>query len=345
MKKSVPSKFKSKGIDILKISKEVVQASNPMLVMKNISKEQMEKVLDYPNLIQALQFAFQEQYIVPPRHHHNYKNPNEKNDSTLLLMPAWQEGKYMGVKIVTVSPNNSKYDLPSIYGIYTLFDAVKGFPLAQLDAPTLTNQRTAATSALASSFLSKKKSKVLLMVGTGSLAPELIQAHASVRPIKEIFLWGRNFKKAEGLSKRLAKKGFNISPIKNIEEGIEKADIISCATLSPTPLIFGKNLKAGQHLDLVGAYQPDMREADDIAIQKSAVFVDTYDSAKESGDILIPLENGILKEKDIRADLFELCQGKKKGRKNNSEITIFKSVGHALEDLATAKLIYEKFNS
>lgn len=323
--------------------------------MLNISKEQLKENLDYPILIEALRQAFQEKYIVPTRHHHNYQNPKEGVESTLLLMPAWQVGKYLGVKMVTVSPKNGQYNLPSIHGIYTLFDANRGMPLAQINATTLTAQRTAATSALASSFLSKKDSKTLLMVGTGALAPELIRAHASVRPIETVYVWGRNLEKAKAvtdfITNNLQNSGnanFQVFPIENIEEGIEKADIISCATLSPTPLIFGKNLKPGQHLDLVGAYRPDMREADDEAILRSSIFVDTYDGMYESGDIATPLEKEIFKRENICGDLFELCRGEKVGRKDNSsanEITFFKSVGHALEDLAAAKLIYEKIIS
>ena len=319
--------------------------------MLNISKEQLEENLDYPILIETLRKAFQEKYIVPIRHHHNYQNPKEGVESTLLLMPAWQVGKYLGVKMVTVSPKNGKYNLPSIHGIYTLFDAAQGMPLAQINATTLTAQRTAAASALASSFLSKKNSKTLLMVGTGALAPELIRAHISVRPIETVYVWGRNLEKAKAVSNFITKylqvsekANFEVFPIENIEEGIEKADIISCATLSPTPLIFGKNLKAGQHLDLVGAYRPDMREADDEVILKSSVFIDTYEGMHESGDIASPLKDGILKRENICGDLFQLCRGEKTGRKNNNEITFFKSVGHALEDLAAAKLIYEKLN-
>ena len=187
------------------------------------------------------------------------------------------------------------------------------------------------------------------MIGTGALSPELIRAHSSVRPIERVYVWGRNFEKAKAVASFITKhlqfserSNFDVFPIKNIEEGIEKADIISCATLSPTPLVFGKKLKAGQHLDLVGAYRPDMRETDNEAILRSSVFVDTYDGMHESGDISIPLENGILKKENICADLFELCRGEKIGRKDNFEITFFKSVGHALEDLAAAKLVYEK---
>ena len=310
--------------------------------MINISKKELEEFLDYNNLIAALKKAFQEDYQVPVRHHHNYANPKEDVESTLLLMPAWQDGKYLGVKLITVSPNNGKYNLPSIHGTYTLFDAHQGIPVAQLDARTLTNLRTAATSALASSFLSKKNSTRLLMVGTGALAPELIKAHVAVRPIQEVFVWGRNFEKAKLVCEKFVDSSFEIFPIRKIEEEIKKADIISCATLSNEPLVHGKLLQEGQHLDLVGAFKPNMREADDLAVQRSSVFVDTFDGLKESGDIFQPLQSGLLKREEIRADLFELCKNEKLGRTKDKEITFFKSVGHALEDLAAAKLAFEK---
>lgn len=310
--------------------------------MQIITNQQLESALSYPTLIQALHTAFCENITVPLRHHHQYKNPTAGIDSTLLLMPAWKSGEYMGIKIVTVSPNNAQYQLPSIHGVYLLFDATTGAPIAQMDAKMLTSRRTAAASALASSFLSRKDSHTLLMVGTGALAPCLIEAHAAVRPIEKVLVWGRNFAKAQQLAATLNLSSLNIQPIEQIEMGIAEADIISCATLSEQPLVFGKHLKTGQHLDLVGSFKPDMREADDVAIQKASVFVDTLEGAtKECGDILSPLQSGILKMEDIQADLFGICQANSFYRKNDAEITLFKSVGHALEDLAAARLVFE----
>src|SRR5690606_31781990 len=174
----------------------------------------------------------------------------------------------------------------------------------------------------------------------------LILAHASVRPIRDVYIWGRNFEKAQAICEELAQEDFNMTPIKEITDAISKVDIISSATLSKTPLVLGKYLKAGQHIDLVGAYRKDMREADDEALKKSSVFIDTYQGGlKESGDIAIPLQTGVLVESDIRADLFELCSGKKQGRQNDQEITFFKSVGHALEDLTAASYYYKKFKN
>lgn len=310
-----------------------------MLIINN---EQLKESLTYPALIHQLEDAFQANYTVPLRHHHQYQNPKEKQDSTLLLMPAWEAGKYLGVKLITVSPNNSRYNLPAIQGIYTLFDAHQGMPLAQMDAKELTVRRTAAASALASRFLSKKNSTSLLMIGTGALSSHLIAAHASVRPIQQVYVWGRRFEKAQAIAAQFKSAHFNISAVAQIEEVISTVDIISCATLSTSPLVFGKYLQAGQHVDLVGSYLPHAREADDETIKKAKLFVDTMEGAtKESGDLVIPLKKGIIRKSNILADLFNLCKKEHLGRQNEQDITLFKSVGHALEDLAAAKLVYE----
>lgn len=280
------------------------------------------------------------------RHHHDFPNPKVQADSTLLLMPAWNPSKNAGVKIVTVSPENGQFDMPSIQGTYIYFDAIKGSIKAILEAKSLTVKRTAAASALASSFLSNENSSSLLMIGTGALSVNLIKAHTSVRPIKNVFIWGRNFDKAKEIENKLQDENFSITAVKSIEDKLSEVDIVSCATLSKTPLVLGKNLKEGQHIDLVGAYKKDMREADDETISKASVFVDTFQGGlKESGDIVIPLQNGTLKEDDIKADLFQLCAHKKPGRQSTKEITLFKSVGHALEDLAAANYYYNKFTN
>ncbi|KKJ77266.1 ornithine cyclodeaminase [Kiloniella litopenaei] len=313
--------------------------------MQNITAEQVTKCLDYPSLVDALREAFQGKITVPMRHHHDMEQPNGQRESTLLLMPAWESGKSVGVKLVTVSPENGKKDLPAIQGIYILFDGDTGTPKALIEAKTLTARRTAAASALATSYLARPDSTRLTMVGTGVLAPNLIQAHAAVCPIKEVAIWGRDIKKAEDLAQEMNNLGFKAHAEENLEKAVRTADIISSATLSKTPLISGNWLQPGQHLDLVGAYRPDMREADDEAIKRSSVFVDTYAGAmKEGGDIVIPLQNGILTKEDIKADLFDLTQGEHKGRTSAEEITYFKSVGHALEDLAAAQLVDKRIN-
>lgn len=310
-----------------------------------ISADFIERHTNFNELILELKNTFKNnEIIVPMRHHHDFPNPEVSADSTLLLMPAWNPSKNAGVKIVTVSPENGQFDLPSINGTYVYLDATKGTVKALLEAKSLTVKRTAAASALASSYLSKKDSSSLLMIGTGALSINLIKAHASVKPIKQVYVWGRNFKKAKNICEQLINEEFIVTPIKNMEEKMSDVDIISCATLSKTPLILGKNLKKGQHIDLVGAYKTDMREADDEVIKKSSIYLDTFQGGlKESGDIVIPIKNGILKETDIKADLFQLCANQKTGRTSDDEITVFKSVGHALEDLTAANYYHKKY--
>lgn len=307
--------------------------------MRIIEKEDVIKALDYPSLIEALKEAFINEINVPSRLHFDFKNPQEGIDSTLLLMPAWQEGVSVGTKILTVSPNNAKYNLPAINGIYILFDAQKGELQAIIDGKPLTSKRTAA-SALASSYLSREDSTSMLMIGTGALSSELIKAHSSVRDLKEIYIWGRDKNKAQKVADSLPE--YNIQVVENIEDKISNVDIVSCATLSQDPLIFGKYIKEGQHFDLVGAYKLDMREADDEFIKNVDIFIDTNMAKKESGEIKIPLENKIIFEENFKADLFDLTRGKKEARVSDSQITLFKSVGHGLEDLAAARLVYEK---
>ena len=316
-----------------------------MEIIAQINDNFIENNTNYPALISELKQSFStNKTIVPQRHHHDFPNPKVGADSTMLLMPAWYPGKDAGVKVVTVSPENKQFDLPTIQGTYIYLDAENGQIQAILEAKSLTVKRTAATSALASSFLSKENADSLLMIGTGALSVDLIMAHASVRPIKTVYVWGRHFENAKSICGALSDADFTLQPIKNIEDKISEVDIISCATLSKTPLVLGKFLREGQHIDLVGAYKPDMREADDDAIIKSSVYLDTFQSGlKESGDIAIPLQNHTLKKEQIMADLFQLCSGLKEGRRHNKEITLFKSVGHALEDLVAANYYYNKY--
>lgn len=318
--------------------------------MENISQigaEFIEKNTSFPELISALKESFSKPgVLVPQRHHHDFFDQVNNTATTLLLMPAWHPGNIAGVKIVTINPGNSNHNLPTIQGTYIHIDAGTGSVQAILDARALTVKRTAATSALASSFLSHEKSSSMLMIGTGTLSADLIKAHASVRPLTDVFIWGRDFNKAVSVCELLQHGNFSAKPVKNIEDVISEVDIISSATLSKKPLVFGKYLRKGQHVDLVGSYKTDMREADDETIQKASVFVDTYEAGlKESGDIVIPVSYGIISKSDIKADLFDLCSGRKSGRTDPGDITLFKSVGYALEDLCAAEYYFNKFRN
>jgi len=312
-----------------------------------IDNDFIESNTRFTELIEALKNGFySNSIIVPMRHHHDFPNPEVGADSTLLLMPAWNPGKESGVKIVTVSPQNGQFNLPSIQGTYIYLDAINGTIKAILEAKSLTVKRTAAASALASSFLSREDASSLLMIGTGALSINLIKAHASIRSIKQVYVWGRDFEKGKAISNALQDENFTIEAIQDISDKIAEVDIVSRATLSKTPLVLGKHLKPGQHIDLVGAYKKDMREADDETMTKASIYVDTFQGGlKESGDIIIPLKNRTVKKTDIKADLFALCSNKSQCRTDASEITVFKSVGHALEDLVAAKYYYNTFTN
>jgi ornithine cyclodeaminase len=218
-----------------------------------------------------------------------------------------------------------------------------GEPLAFIDGQALTTWRTAATSALASSYLSRSDASRLLMVGAGSLAPRLVEAHAAVRPIREVLVWNRTGERAARLANSLSGHPFQVSATEDLEGAVRGADIVSCATLSAGPLIEGAWLQAGSHLDLVGSYRPDMRESDDECIRRARLFVDDREAAlRDAGDLAIPIAAGVIDESDIAADLAELSQGEKAGRRFHDQITLFKSTGTGLADFAAAAHVFAR---
>ena len=311
--------------------------------MRIVGADDIHRLLDYPSLVDALRDMFRAGCEVPLRHHHTI-GPAAPDGvpGTLMLMPAWQSGRSLGVKIVTVFPANAQRSLPAVYGTYVLLDAETGMPKALLDGTALTLRRTAAASALAAGFLARRDSAVHLMVGTGALAPNLIAAHAAARPIRETRIWGRNPQKAAALAARLSASGIAATPVSGLAEAARTADIVTCATLSADPLIRGDWLQPGTHLDLVGGYTPQMREADDEAVRRSRIYIDTEAVLQEAGDIVQPLRSGVLARDAIVGDLFALARGECPGRRDPAEITLFKSVGTALEDLAAAELAFSR---
>jgi alanine dehydrogenase len=309
--------------------------------MRVYSASAVEAALETPELVEQLRDAFRSTITVPPREHYTVPTGGGP-DATLLLMPAWQENRYIGVKIVSVFPGNGQQGLPSVMGAYVLMSARTGEPLAMIDGRMLTLRRTAAASALAAKYLARADASRLLMVGTGALAPHLIMAHARVRPLREVMVWGRTQAKAEALARTLTSRYLTVQATSDLAGAVAGADIISCATLSQEPLIRGEWLQPGQHLDLVGGFTPQMREADDAAVERARVYVDTPVALKEAGDIVQPLNSGVLVEKMIAGDLAELAQGRCHGRSFYNQITLFKSVGTAIEDLAAAMLLFEQ---
>ncbi len=318
-----------------------------MSAVKYLDAKALISALPWPKLIDALDQIFTQDVVEPVRHHHTMLVPNEP-DATLLLMPAWIEGKYIGVKQVAVFPGNAERGEPGLNGSYLLSSAKTGKPLLQLDANELTPRRTAAASALASRYLSREDSQTLLMMGAGRMAYALIGAHCAVRPINKVYIWNRSDAAALNLVHHLKARGINALACSNTElpNIAGKADIISCATMATKPILLGKWLQPGVHVDLVGAFRPDMRETDDEVIRKASVFVDTRAGALvEAGDLTQALLSGALEEKDVIAEFSELCTKQHPGRaafaNTDEQITLFKSVGAAREDLAAAILAHD----
>ena len=316
-----------------------------------IGPDWVDRSLTYEGLVETLRGAFRDGAVQPVRHHHNIERANGA-DATLLLMPAWtdmagsgdqnEDGAFIGIKIVTVSPDNNTVGKPAVMGNYLLLDGPTGEPLALIDGQKLTVWRTACASALAASYLARENAKTLLIAGAGALSTHLAKAHSAVRPIERVLVWNRTSANAQKTVDALKAEGIAAELREDLDNAQQEADIISCATLSTVPLVKGALLKPGTHVDLVGAFSPTMRESDDEAIRRSRVFVDTRAGAtKEAGDIVQALQSGALKEQDICADLFDLARGTASGRESAEDITLFKSVGAALEDLAAGIAVYK----
>lgn len=310
--------------------------------MITIPDEVIASSLDYKELIEALKEIFQTQYTMPLRHHHFYQTA-QGDENTLILMPVWND-EYMGMKQVTVAPANTAIGIPSIFAQYILSNSLTGQPLALMNAAGLTSRRTACTSALAADYLSRKDAKHLLVVGGGKVAQHLVQAYSTIRDFSKISLWMRNEEKLHLFVKELQQQGYRVEAVKDLEKTARQADIISCATLSETPIVKGEWVKAGTHLDMIGSHKPDTRETDNEAILKSKIFVDSRMGAlHETGELAIPIAEGIISEKDVKADITALIKGIHHGRTNDKEVTLFKSAGLAVEDLAAALLVYKKY--
>lgn len=311
--------------------------------MEFFNTETIRNFLSWNDTIESLRQMFAHGCVAPVRHHHSMKIPGQR-EATMLIMPAWVPGKFAGVKLANVFPDNGSKGLPTLMGSYLLMDGATGSPIVTMEAGELTARRTAGASALASDYLSRKDASKLLIVGSGRLAGYLGFAHGTVRSLSEIRVWARNKQKAEKIVKIYTDAGICCSVAEDLQAGVRWADIVSCATMSTEPLILGEWLQSGVHIDLIGGFKPTMRETDDEVIRKSQVFADTREGVlAEAGDLLIPIANGNFSHENIMAELSELASESHPGRKNELEITVFKSVGASLEDLAAAIRCYENW--
>lgn len=336
----------SKGPQTIRKLHSVLLPTNPasiqpMAIPEFLDPDTLSRLLQPSTLINALRHGFATALVQPARTHLDIGSTASEN-ATLLMMPAWND-KYLGIKTATIHPSNGKRSLPSVHASYVLKDAATGKDLAFLEGTMLTRLRTAAASALASTYLSRPDAATLLMIGAGSLAAPLINAHASVRPVERIMIWNRTEARRKSLEDML---GRPVEWIDDLDRAMAEADIISCATLSTDPLVRGERIRPGTHVDLVGAYRMGMRESDAALIKGSSVFVDTYEGARhEAGDLMFAAAESDWSFDCIEADLETLCKGLHAGRSHADQVTVFKSVGASLEDLIAAQLAWEAYCS
>ena len=305
--------------------------------MRFFTSEQVHQALSFGGLADAIGAMLQSDPVAPLRHAHALSATD-----TLLLMPAWSDGAEgaLGVKLVTVMPGNRDRSRATVNAIYVLLDRASGEPLAVIDGEALTLCRTAAASLLAARYLARPDAENVLIVGTGRLAPYMARAHCHERKVTRLRVWGRNGVGAQTLAQMLRDEGLPAQAVEDLEQAVREADIVSCATTATAPIVHGAWLLAGCHLDLVGGFRRSMREADDAAVARSRVYVDTYAGAlAEAADIVEPLERGVIRRGDVLGELAELVRGDAPGRSSPADITLFKSVGTAVEDLAAARLL------
>lgn len=308
--------------------------------MRVFTPDETAARLPYDRLVAGLDRVLAGGLAAPDRHHHTMPRSGEA-DAVLLLMPCWQGAEgYGGVKIVNVTPGNAARGLPAIAASYLVFDERTGSHLALLDGGTLTARRTAAVSALAASKLARPESSRLLVVGAGRVASELPHAYRAGLPITRVDVWNKTAANAERLVARLVAEGIDAHLCADLEAGVASADVVACATLAAEPVVKGAWLRPGQHVDLIGAFTPAMREVDDAAIAKAAIWVDTRTALTEAGELILPIRAGVITAGDVRGTLPELCAHGAPARADGA-ITLFKSVGSAAEDLAAAIVALE----
>ncbi|MGH7325338.1 MAG: ornithine cyclodeaminase family protein [Candidatus Rokuibacteriota bacterium] len=312
-----------------------------------LSRADLQRLLAPPAVIEALAEIFRlhaaGHATAPPR-----GVVPIGDDGILLLMPATARepaaGAALGAKLVSVYPGNRGRGHPTVYASYVVLDGGTGQPLALLEGTYLTGLRTGATSALAARFLARADARRVACFGAGVQAGFQLLALAADRRLERIAVVGRDAARArrfaEGMGARL---GLAVDVASDPRIAVREADIVTCATTSATPVIFGADLRPGTHVDLVGAFRPSDREADTETLRRARVVVDTYEGAlSEAGDVLLPMKEGAFDRRHIAAELAEVITGARPGRTRADEITVFKSVGWALEDLATARLAYNQ---
>ena len=303
-----------------------------------VDGEEVARLLPYADLVDALADGHRAEPAVTRR----IVFGPDGADEAFLALPAWQADEAIGVKLVTVFPANPAAGRPAVQALYLLFGGSTGDPVALIDGTELTYRKTAADSALGARFLARDDVSTLLMVGAGGLAPHLIAAHRAVRPsLERVLVWNRTRTKAEAVAAVA-----DATVVDSLADAVAEADVISTATMTVEPLVEGRLIRPGTHLDLVGAFQPDHREVDDDAVVRAELYVDHREATlAECGDLVIPLRAGLISPGDVRGDLYELCRGDVAGRTDPDAITLFENGGGGHLDLMTASFLWGRYAS
>jgi 1-pyrroline-2-carboxylate reductase [NAD(P)H] len=308
-----------------------------------ISPQQVQQVLTFDGLIPTLDAAFKAEFGMPQRQVYGLPGGTTQKQDTFAVLPAWTQ-EVLGVKSFTHYPENPSKGLLTVAAQVLLFSRDTGAPLALVDGTSLTYWRTAAVSALAASKMARADANALLLFGTGELAPYMALAHANVRPLTTIYVCGRNEQKIEDTVMTIlaARPDLKVVPCTDYRHIISQVDIISCATASPTPLFPSTLVAPGTHIDLVGNHYPHCQECDSETVKMSYVAVDSYLNVfNEAGEIIIPLEDQYIDKAHVKAELAQLCRGQATGRCDDQQITLFKAVGTALADIASAHHVFK----
>lgn len=309
--------------------------------MQFFEPEQVADALPWSALVEAIEQTISDPSAFAPERTVHQVPTASGVDASLLLKPGWVIGDVIAVKVATFFPDNGTRDLPTVNAGVVLFSGVDGTLIGACDGNELTTRRTAAASAVAAKRLVRHDARRLLVVGTGALAPMAAAAHAAVHDYASIRIWGRDDEKAAAAVERARRCGVDAMVCPDLDEAVAAADVISCVTASTQPLVRGALLRPGTHVDLIGSFTPEMRETDDEVIRRASVWVDSHDDGVLAGDLAQPLAAGVLRTDEIRGDLRALIVGDGPARRSDDEITLFKSAGIALEDVAAARLVFD----
>jgi ornithine cyclodeaminase len=305
--------------------------------MKHFDMKAIQTALPYPLLVDALAQGLQQFAETPAR---SFFSPNQ-DASCVMIMPAWRPHQMMGVKLVSVWPENNAKGESAVSAVYVLISCLDGRPLAVLDGTELTLRRTAAAAALVAKRLARENSETLAVLGTGSLSVPLVQAHTDTMRFKNVLVWGRQFYKAQLVVNQLRELGIEVRAMGDLHKTLAMSDVVAVATTATEPFLKAAWVRPGTHISLVGAFTPQMAEAEPGLISKSQLFADCRASVLEKGgEVFQAIEQGLILDSDIIADLAELtAQPDRSWRHDAQAITVFKSVGFALLDLIAAELV------